>query len=229
MKDINYPLRKAYFAALQVTGLPVYYQSLPNNINPENYIVFRSINSNDASTKTSSDTSTTIIVEIHTLKDIMNSGIDADDIAGQVYNYIYQISQFVLPMDLMQMVSTELSNDTVQNFQLNHQQAYISRFITFRHNIFISDVSGGGTFPSSGNDVNNYSYSTSALQTSITVSGLAGKKILLFSKDGVIFSPILLSGVPENKEVLYDVITGAFTWNIPAEEGEEIFIVYQNL
>ena len=51
MRDINEPLRVAYATQLlQVPSVPVYYQALPNNLNPDNYIVFRSINNNDAST-----------------------------------------------------------------------------------------------------------------------------------------------------------------------------------
>jgi len=222
MKDINYPLRKAYFAALQATGLPVYYQQLPNNINPENYIVFRSINSNDASTKNSSDTLTTITVEIHTLKDIMNPGLDADNIAGQVYTYIYAISQFVLAMDAMQMVSTEMSNDTVQNFQLNNQQAYISRFITFRHNIFVSGSSGGSTPISGAGSIDNYTYTTTGEGTEI-VTPLANKKVLLVAKDGVVFTV-----GTEAKGYQYNT-DGTFIFTIPYEPEEKIFIVYQNL
>lgn len=229
MKDINYPLRKAYYAALQATGLPVYYQSLPNNINPENYIVFRSINSNDDSTKTSALTQTNITVEIHTLKDIMNPGLDADTIAGEVFNYIYNISQFVLPMDENIMLATKMSNDTVQNIQLNHQKAYISRFITFQHHIFVSSDSGGGTPSGSSGTIGNYSYQTSYLQTSATITALANKKILLFSKDGIIYSPIITTGTPVNKQLKYIASSGEFSWAIPAEAGEEIFIVYQNL
>lgn len=225
MKDINYPLRKAYFAALQATGLPVYYQSIPNNINPENYIVFRSINSNDASTKTSSDTSTTITVEIHTLKDIMNPGLDADTIAGLVYTYIYAISQFVLPMDLMQMVSTQLSNDNVQNVQLNHQQAYVSRFITFSHNIFISDASGGGTpVPGGAGAIGNYTYTATGGETSVTLP-LTDKKILLLTKDGITFTQT--NSTPSGKQFTYN--NGVFAWAIPCEPDEIIYIVYQNL
>ena len=230
MRDINYPLRKAYYAALQATGLPVYYQSLPNNINPENYIVFRSINSNDASTKNSSDTSTTITVEIHTLKDIMNPGIDADNIAGDVYTYIYAISNFVLPMDEMQMVSTELSNDTVQNFQLNNQQAYISRFITFRHNVFISSNSGGGTIISQVGYIDRYQYAaTGAEGDTIVIPELANKKMLMISKDGVVLSFIKTSGNATGKEVIYQLLTGTLIFAQELQFGENIFIVYQNL
>jgi hypothetical protein len=227
MIDINYPLRKAYYAALQATGLPVYYQSLPNNINPDNYIVFRSINSNDASTKTSSDTLTTITVEIHTVKDVANQGLAADDIAGQVYTYIYAISQFALPMSGVQMVTTELSNDTVQDFQISAQVSYISRFITFRHNIFVSDNNSGGTIPPVNTTVFNINFV--AIGGEDFVSGLFNKKLLMVAKDGVVYSPILTTGTPVSKQVVYDKTSGIITFAIPFEEKENIFVVYQNL
>ena len=225
MKDVNYPLRKAYFAALQAVGLPVYYQSLPNNLHPENYIIFRGITSNDASTKNSSDTSTSMVVEIHTLKDITNPGLDADNIANSVFNYIYNISQFVLPMYQMQMVSTQMQFDRVDNIQLNHQQAYVSRFITFQHDIFVSSYSGGGTVISDIPAIGNYRYTATQGQTSLNVPSLANKKILLFSKDGVVFTQT--TGNPVDKKYTYS--GSVFTWSIPAEAGEEIYIVYQNL
>ncbi len=225
MKDINYPLRKAYFRALQATGLPVYYQSLPNNINPDNYIVFRSISSGDDSTKSSAQTDTTITVEIHTLRDVINPGLDADLIATDVFNYIYAISQFVLPMDGVLMMSTKLEQDNTQNVQLNNQLAYINRFITFRHRIFVASSSGGGTVIVPVGEIDNYTYVADGGEVSITLP-LTNKKILLFTKDGITFTPV--STTPVGKQVQYNV-DGTFTWVIPAEPGEEIYIVYQNL
>jgi hypothetical protein len=224
MRDINLPLRKAYFAALSATGLPVYYQSLPNNISPENYIIFRSINSNDASTKSSAETLTTIVVEIHTLKDVINPGVDGDNIAGQVFTYIYAISQFVLPMDQMLMMSTKLANDNAQNIQLNHQQSYLNRFLTFQHHIFVSSGSGNGTIVDVISAIGTYTYTATGGETSFTTA-LLNKKILLFSKDGVTFTET--TGTPTGKQFTYS--SGTFAWAIPAEPGEIIYIVYQNL
>ncbi len=137
MKDINYALRKAYFDALSgITDVPVYYQCLPNNAAPESYIVYRSIQSTDASTKNSSDTFTNITVEIHTYTDIVNSGLSADEIADEVYSRIYAFTQDVLELDGVQMVNTKATNDVTQNFIMQSNRQYISRYITFRHYIF---------------------------------------------------------------------------------------------
>lgn len=143
MIDINYSLRIAYQTALSgIAGVPVFYQTVPSNISPQNYIVFRSITNNDASTVNSSDTNTTIVIEIHTWNDNLNNGLSADMVAREVFNRIYPNRQFNLTIDGAQIVQTQLSNDTTQNFSNNQNRSYISRFLTFRHNIFQrSDIS----------------------------------------------------------------------------------------
>jgi len=143
MIDINYSLRLAYENALSdITDIKVFYQIAPETISDKNYIVFRSLTSNDVSTKNSCDTSTTITVEIHTWQEKYNKGLMADVLARDVYNRIYPNSQAVLPLNGAQMVSTRMVSDVTQNFTTQANRGYISRFITFRHNIFqTSDIS----------------------------------------------------------------------------------------
>jgi hypothetical protein len=143
MLDINHSLRIAYYTALNgIEGVPVFYQAVPPTVSPDNYIVFRSITSIDDSTVNSCDLSTTITVEIHTWKDGMNSGLDADLIARQVYDRIYPNPSAVLTIDGAQMVNTRVVNDQTQDFVSQQNRGYISRFITFRHRIFLtSDIS----------------------------------------------------------------------------------------
>lgn len=143
MIDINNSLRNAYMSALTgIDGVPVFYQGVPQTVSPNNYIVFRSINSNDASTFNSCDVNLSITVEIHTWSDGLNSGLSADLVAREVFNRLYANPQFVLPLDGAQMVSTRLINDVTQDFTNQQNRTYISRFLTFRHNIFQrSDIS----------------------------------------------------------------------------------------
>src|SRR5204863_6782127 len=90
MRDINEPVRIAYATALtQVPSVSCYYQYLPNNLNHDNYIVFRSINSSDGSTKDSARLHLNITVEIHTKGNIGNQGVSADTIADSVFELIY--------------------------------------------------------------------------------------------------------------------------------------------
>jgi len=142
MIDLNYSLRIAYYNALSVLSVPVYYQSVPNNANPDNYIVFRSIQNNDASTKECSQTNTSITVEIHTKQGIMNQGISADTLARDVFNVLYPNRVSPLTINGGQIVNTELLSDNTQDFVMEGGEMFISRFLTFQHIIYqVSDIS----------------------------------------------------------------------------------------
>lgn len=143
MIDINYSLRIAYTTALNgITGMPVFYNNLPPNISPDNYIVFRSITNTDASTMNSSDINTQITVEIQTFEDGINSGFTSDMVAREVFTRILPNPGAVLTLDGAQMVSTRLLND-ITNQPVNiGNRAYVSRFLTFGHKIYLrSDIS----------------------------------------------------------------------------------------
>lgn len=139
MKDINYPLRKAYNTALETVGIPVYYQFAPNDENSTAYIVFSGIDSNDASTKSSADTDTVIEVRIHTRQDGYINGNSADTYAGLVYDAVYstQNQVFDLSADGLQMVSTRVQSDNTLDYGVLNNQIFIDRIITFKHKIFI--------------------------------------------------------------------------------------------
>lgn len=142
MIDLNYSLRVAYKTALSALSVPVYYQAVPNNTYPDNYIVFRSINNNDDSSKTCSQTVTNITVEIHTKQDVMNQGISADTLARDVFNVIYPNRTDHLLINGGQIMNTQCVQDNVQDFQMESGEMFISRFLTFEHIIYqISDIS----------------------------------------------------------------------------------------
>jgi len=143
MIDINYSLRIAYTTALNgITGMPVFYNNLPPNISPDNYIVFRSITNTDASTMNSSDINTQITVEIQTFEDGINSGLTSDMVAREVFIRILPNPGATLTLDGAQMISTRLLND-ITNQPVNvGNRAYVSRFLTFGHKIYLrSDIS----------------------------------------------------------------------------------------
>ena len=143
MIDINYSLRIAYFTALNgIAGVPVFYNLLPPNISPDTYIIFRSITSSDNSTLSTNDLNTQVIVEIQTFDSGLNSGLSADMIAREVFNRIYPNYNSVLTIDGAQMVSTRLLNDITNTPVSVGDRAYVSRFLTFGHKIFLrSDIS----------------------------------------------------------------------------------------
>jgi len=143
MIDINYSLRIAYQTALTgIAGTPVFYNILPPNVSPNNYIIFRSITNTDSSTMNSSDINCQITVEIQTWEDGLNSGLDADQAAREVFSRILPNPGATLTLDGAQMVSTRLLNDITQSPVSIGNRAYMSRFITFGHKIFLrSDIS----------------------------------------------------------------------------------------
>ena len=143
MIDINYSLRTAYFSALTgIAGVPVFYNAVPANTSPDNYIVFRSITNVDASTMNSSDVNTQITVEIQTFDSGINSGLSADMTAREVFTRILPNPGAVLSLDGAQMVSTRLLNDVTQPPVNLGNRVYVSRFLTFGHKIFLrSDIS----------------------------------------------------------------------------------------
>jgi hypothetical protein len=143
MKDVNYPLRKAYFAALtgitySGTPVPVYYNELPIELQttpPAYYIIFSGVSSNDISTKATSDTQTSMSVSVFTKGDLTNGGIACDNIADQVYDAIYPNTQAVLAMTGFQMLSTRLASDNQSHFTID-QSKFVDRTIIFTHKIF---------------------------------------------------------------------------------------------
>lgn len=149
MLDVNYPCQKSYLIALtgisyNSVAVPVYYQEIPDNVSPDNYIIYDGIVNTDASTFHSADTFTSMRVSIHTFQMKYNTGRAAAFIGGEVFSRIYPTKQAIIDLspDGLQCVSTELTQDITQ--QLFHQtsKVYIDRILIFRHRIY-----HGQTFP----------------------------------------------------------------------------------
>ncbi len=144
MKDVNYPLRKVYYAALNgnitynSTLVRSFYQKAPDNITDSYYIVFAGITNNDVSSKQKSDTETSIRVTIHTHETKYNDGRAADDIARQIFNLVYpdKLNRPDLSADGLQIVNTRLQSDFPINYSVQGAQEYIDRVLTFVHRIY---------------------------------------------------------------------------------------------
>lgn len=105
--------------------------------------------------------------------------------------------------------------------------------------LFSIELRGTGVFtqiftpivpvPIDGLEVQRYEYTATGGETGFTDPDLIGKNILDVNKDGVSNSRIIISGTPVAKEVRYISSTGAFTWAIPMEPGEEIFVIFQDM
>lgn len=142
MKDVNFPLQKAYLAALggityDDVEVPAYFKQLPDNINPNNYIIFEHVSNGDISTMNSSDTGSLMRVTVHTFSDKYNTGKAAGFIGGQVLNRIYPNGQTNLDLsaDGLQCVSTQLFSDLPQDYGLS-SRVYLDRIFIFSHKIY---------------------------------------------------------------------------------------------
>lgn len=136
MKDVNYPLRKAYVAALTPLGYGVYNIEAPDNIEDQVYIVISDLSSQDQKTKSSKDTETSIRITIHTWDSKYNAGKIVDEVAEDVYQAIYPTSgsNISLVADGLQVLSTSFRSDDMSYGTLGDRK-YVDRIITFTHKI----------------------------------------------------------------------------------------------
>ncbi len=143
MKDVNWPLRKKYTTALDnlavgAITVPLYYLAAPETETGKYYMTLNRVSNVDVSTKNSADTNTAMQVQIHTWDDNGNAGKLADDIAGAVLAVVYPNSQATMDLsaDNLQMLSTFLDGDEVNELSDHGNRVYVTRILTFRHNIY---------------------------------------------------------------------------------------------
>jgi len=86
---------------------------------------------------------------------------------------------------------------------------------------------GGNGTTTNSSYIFRYEYTATGGESTITNTALIDRRILVVSKDGISFGPIITSGTPVNKEVLYNSGTGALTFPIAMDVDEEVFILYQ--
>lgn len=145
MIDINTPLIKAYYEALagnifmpgSGTVVSVYEGEEPDNLQDKAYIVLGDVVSSDGSTKSSSDTATSIQIGIYTWENKYNTALTANDIAGQVYAIIKPSPNAVLLVDGIQMLNLRVTTDRVDRVGVLAGRKYINRIIIFQQDLFI--------------------------------------------------------------------------------------------
>lgn len=220
MRDVNYTLRKAYKNALDATGIPAYYMSAPDSALNDEYIIFRGLESTEESTKNSVDTGTSVTVEIHSFVDKSNSGRGVEQIADDIFRYVYALPQFILDLENMQMVQTKMQSDRTNNYGWLGSRMYIDRVITFKHNIFI-----GGTRGMIYNGIGRYTYTATGGETSFTVSAAVGMDAVAMFKDGILYTQT--TGTPTGKKYTFNSSTGVVSFEIECEPGEILFFLYE--
>lgn len=230
MRDVNYPLRKAYFTAL--TGIvynslpvPCYYQIAPDNIANTDYIIFYPQSTTDISTKNSSDVTATFVVKIHTWANKYNNGNAADAIADIIYQLLLPTPQSTLFLDNRDMYSTSVASDIIEPWTVNNQRIYVDRVITFSHNIYVEGFSSNGTNIIIMGLIQKYNYTATGGENGFTDTILRNRNIALVDKDGIGIE--VVSGTPAGKQVQYIPSTGQFVFAIDFEGGEKILIIYQ--
>lgn len=143
MKDVNFAIRKIYYAALNglvynSVPLKAFFQRAPDGITDDNYIVFGGISNTDQSTKSNSETDTSVRVTVHSFREKYNDGAAADAIAGLIFAAIYPNASARPDMtaDSLQIVNTKLSSDFTQSYNVQGAREYIDRVLIFQHRIY---------------------------------------------------------------------------------------------
>lgn len=143
MKDVNFPLRKAYISKLtNLTYLgvviPVYYQFIPDDKQDPAYIIISPVITIDTSAKTNNDSQTSFRVGVYTRSEKYNDGKACDLITGLILAAIYPNPSATMDLsaDGLQNVNINLAGDQTQSWKIDNQKVYITRILTFRHTIF---------------------------------------------------------------------------------------------
>jgi hypothetical protein len=171
-----------------------------------------------------------ITVEIHTKGNVGNQGLSADTIAYAVFQLVYPDKHTNLTLTRGRIIWTRVANDVVMDFRQGNQFGYVSRFLTFNHEVAVndtgSDAGGGGV---TQGQVFRLEYTGIGGEAGFTNSNLATKRIISVSKDGIDFSQIIFSGTPTDKQVLYISSSGGIAFAINLEPGEQVVVLYQLL
>lgn len=139
MRDVNNPLIKAYYQAIEPLGYPVFEGEEPDDILDKIYIVISDVSSNDTSTKNSSDVNANIQITINSWELKYNNSKALNTVAGLILTAIKPTPNAVLDLSAsnLQMMNLNVQNDVVQNYGKLAGRVYISRNIIFSQDIFI--------------------------------------------------------------------------------------------
>jgi hypothetical protein len=140
VKDINNPLIKAYFTALQgnVTNqasavVEVYEGEEPDDLLASEYIVITDVSGSDASTKGNTGHNARVQITINTWKTKYVNKKELNYIAGQILEIIMPTPQSTLQADGIQIVTTTLDNSTDLDYGVLAARKFISRNLIFSH------------------------------------------------------------------------------------------------
>ncbi len=139
MIDINTPILKAYYNAIDALGIPVYEGEEPDDVLDKIYVVISDVSSNDVSTKSSFDFNCNIQLSIHSWEYKYVNSSTLNTTVGQILQAIKPDvnSVFDLSADGMQMTDLKLAQDITQRLGILGERKFITRILIFTQNIFI--------------------------------------------------------------------------------------------
>jgi hypothetical protein len=139
MIDINTPLLRAYYTAIDALNIPVYEGEEPDDVLDKIYCVVSDVTSQDVSTKSSFDFNCSIQISIHSweYKYVNSSALNTT--VGNILNAIKPDvnSVFDLSASGLQMTDLKLSQDITQRLGTLGERKFITRILIFTQNIFI--------------------------------------------------------------------------------------------
>lgn len=74
-----------------------------------------------------------------------------------------------------------------------------------------------------------FNYTATGGENSVTSVSLIGKTVLSVVKDGVAYTKILLSGSSTPKHARYNSASGSVGFGLLCDQGEEIYVLYEDL
>lgn len=145
MRNVYTELRQSYFSliagnvVIDTNIIPFYNAQVPITnppINPDNYVYISSIFSSGFNDDRFNYTETAVQITIVTKSFNNNSGLVADDIAGQIFCLVY-LNPNIQQVQIVNgwVIDTRLGQDIVQNGLTDGQKKVVNRILTFRHKV----------------------------------------------------------------------------------------------
>lgn len=135
MKDINTSLQKAYYQAIDATGLPVYEGEEPDNELSPVYVVISDITATENSNKSKTGERATIQISVHSVKNKINNSVDLNAACNLIFQAVRPEVLNTLTADGFQIVETIKTNDVTTRNKLG-DYAFVSRQIIFTNLIY---------------------------------------------------------------------------------------------
>lgn len=139
MKDINTPLLTAYYNVIDGLNIPVYEGEEPDDVKDKIYVVIGEVNSQENSTKNSSDVKATLQVGIHSWEYKYNNSLTLNQTADSILQAIKPNSNAVLDLSGfgLQMMNLDIQTDRTERFGEIGGKIFISRYLIFKQDIFV--------------------------------------------------------------------------------------------